>query len=133
MENQTSFDLNQALTQWRDEFKRQPHLSAEQIRELESHLHDSLAELQQRGLNAEEAFWLACRRFGASQSFAEEMAKVDASRIWTERVFWMVLGVIVTNLWLNLAHVIYQIFVPREYYRSTFGLWRFTCDGVSCL
>jgi hypothetical protein len=121
MKNQTCFNLSEAVGQWREEMSAQPGVSPEQTRELELHLCDSVVDLQQRGLTEEEGFWLARRRLGVSQKIAEEMVKVDSSRVWTDRVLWMVMGVLVTNFFQTLVHVIYQNFVPRQYYRSPFG------------
>jgi len=64
MENQTRFDLNTALENWRAELAAQPSLSAENRRELETHLRDIFTELKARGLSEDESFWLARRRVG---------------------------------------------------------------------
>jgi hypothetical protein len=55
-------------------------------------LRDTIAELQQRGLNEEESFWLARRRVGQPQQLGEEFAKADPAKVWRERVFWMAAG-----------------------------------------
>jgi hypothetical protein len=62
METQTRFDLNAAIANWYQELAAQPDLTAVVRRELETHLRDTVAELQARGLNNEESFWLARRR-----------------------------------------------------------------------
>jgi len=103
MENQTRFDLNTAIENWRSELAAQPNLTSDNRRELETHLRDAIAGFRQRGLNDEESFWLARRRVGQPQQLGEEFVKADPARVWRERVFWMVLAVLVVNLWTNLV------------------------------
>jgi hypothetical protein len=92
MENQTRFNLNAALENWRQELAGQANLTAEVRRELETHLRDAIAELCQRGLNEEESFGLARRRVGQPEQLAEEFVKADPAAVWRERVFWMATG-----------------------------------------
>ena len=94
MENQTRFDLNTALENWRTELAAQPSLSAENRRELETHLRDTFAELKSRGLSEEESFWLARRRVGQPQKLAEEFVKADSTQVWRDRVFWMAVALL---------------------------------------
>lgn len=84
-----TFDLNRALESWRQGLAAQPQLSADDRRELERHLADSMADLQGRGLSQEESFWLAQRRIGRPQQLAEEFEKVDIAKVWRERLFWI--------------------------------------------
>jgi len=103
MENQTRFDLNAAIENWRQELAAQPNLASDDRRELETHLRDAIAGFQQRGLNDEESFWLARRRAGQPQQLGEEFVKAKPAKVWRERVFWMVLAGLVVNLWTNLV------------------------------
>ena len=90
MENQTRFDLNAAVENWRSELAAQPNLASDDRRELETHLRDAIAGFQQRGLNDEESFWLARKRVGQPQPLGEEFVKADPAKVWRERIFWMV-------------------------------------------
>src|ERR1700679_2731995 len=103
MENQTRFDLNTALENWRTELAAQTSLSAENRRELETHLRDTFAELKSRGLSEEESFLLARRRVGQTQQLAAEFVKDDPAQFWRERVFWMVLTLLAIRLWNVIA------------------------------
>ena len=94
MENQTRFDLNAAIENWRQELAAQANLTTEVRCELETHLRDSIAGFQQRGLNDEESFWLARRRVGQPPQLGEEFVKADPAAVWRERVFWMAAGVL---------------------------------------
>ncbi len=99
MENQTRFDLNAVLENWRQELAAQLNLASDDRRELETHLRDTIAELRQRGLNEEESFWLARRRVGQPQQLAEEFAKADPVSVWRERVIWVAAGSLFVDFW----------------------------------
>jgi hypothetical protein len=103
MENQTHFDLNAAIENWRNELAAQPNLAPGARRELETHLRDAIAGFQQRGLNDEESFWLAGRRIGRPRQLDEEFLKADAAKVWRERVFWMAAGSLFVNFWIKLV------------------------------
>jgi len=99
METQTRYDLNAAIENWRAELAAQPNLTAEVRRELETHLRDTIAGFQQRGLNDEESFWLARRRVGQPPQLGEEFVKANPTAVWRERVFWMTLALLAYSLW----------------------------------
>jgi hypothetical protein len=101
MENQTRFDLNAAVENWRNELAAQPNLASGDRRELETHLRDAIAGFQQRGLNDEESFWLARRRVGQPQQLGEEFVQADPTKIWRERVFWMAVALLLINIWTD--------------------------------
>ena len=94
METQTRFDLTAAIANWQQELVQQPDLTPVVRRELETHLRDTIAELQSRGLNNEESFWLARRRAGRPEQLAEEFVKADPAGIWRGRVFWMAVSLV---------------------------------------
>jgi len=94
MENQTRYDLNAAIENWRQEMARQPNLASDDRRELETHLRDAITGFQQRGLNDEEAFWLARRRVGQPQQLAEEFMKANPAAVWRERILWITVGTV---------------------------------------
>ena len=85
MENQCRFNLNAAIENWRNELEAQPQLMLDDQRELEKHLTDTLTELRSRGLGDEESFWLAKRRIGQPEKFAEEFEKANPGRLWRRR------------------------------------------------
>jgi hypothetical protein len=103
MENQTRFDLNAAIENWRQELAAQPNLASDDRRELETHLRDAVAGFQQRGLNDKESFWLARHRVGQPEQLAEEFVKADPAAVWRERVFWMWLAVFLASTLGRLA------------------------------
>ena len=62
MENQTRFDLNAAVENWRQELAAQLNLASDDRRELETHLRDLISEFRRKGLSDEESFRLACKK-----------------------------------------------------------------------
>ena len=92
MEDQTAFDLNLAIRLWRENLAQSPALRTENLNELESHLRDSVAALQTRGLATEEAFLVATRRLGQSQQLEPEFSKLNRGNIWLGRAIWMLIG-----------------------------------------
>jgi hypothetical protein len=92
METTTSFELNGAIQQWRENLGQSPAFRSENLNELESHLRDSIATLQTRGLSVEEAFLLATRRVGKGGLLEAEFCKVNGITVWLDRLFWMLIG-----------------------------------------
>ena len=98
METPTAFILNSAIASWRDDVSRSPNRRPENIAELEGHLRDSLAALQERGLSDEEAFLVATRRLGHPAKLESEFAKVNRHEVWLYRMLWMLIGIQVWGL-----------------------------------
>ncbi len=114
MENQTRYDLNAAVENWRNELAAQPNLASDDRRELETHLRDAIAGFQQRGLNDEESFWLARRRVGQPLELGEEFVKADSVAIWRERLFWIVTVFFLIQLWSQTVSFFWFLF--RNYF-----------------
>lgn len=89
------FDLSAALESWRNELAAQLQLTADDRRELERHLADSMAELRRQGLGEEESFRRACDKIGSLRQLANEFEKANPSKAWRERIFWAAVGIIV--------------------------------------
>jgi len=94
MENQTRFNLSAVIENWRQELAAEPNLTPVVRNELETHLRDTIAEFQKRGLNDEESFWLARRRIGPPQPLAREFLKANPAAIWRERLMWMAIAML---------------------------------------
>jgi len=107
MRPKSCYDLNAAIGHWQSELAAQPNLTEEVRRELEAHLRDAIAGFQQRGLNDEESFWLACKRVGQPAHLGEEFVKADPAAVWRERVFWMAVAVLTTNFWITSIQGLY--------------------------
>jgi hypothetical protein len=99
MESQTRFDLNAAVQKWLQELAAQPNLTLEARRELEAHVRDTVTELQGRGLNDEESFWLARRRAGQPSELNQEFGKADPAKACREGVLWIAVVFFALYLW----------------------------------
>jgi hypothetical protein len=103
METNARFDLATAIESWRQELAVQTDLTPDARRELETHLRDTVAELQRRSLNSEESFWLARRRVGQPKQLGEEFVKANPAKVWRERAFWAVVVLSLFKLWNELC------------------------------
>src|SRR6185312_5757393 len=97
---------------WQQELAAQPDLTPVVRRELETHLRDTIAELQKRGLNNEESFWLARRRTGRPQQIGEEFFKADPANVWKDRVFWAVVSMLFLSFWGTLTSLLMTLGGP---------------------
>jgi hypothetical protein len=77
MENISQFDLTVALRQWLERLGQSPQVKAENLKELESHVRDSVVKLQEKGLSSEESFLVATHRVGSPENLEPEFAKVN--------------------------------------------------------
>jgi hypothetical protein len=108
MEPQTRFNLNAALQNWREELAAQINLTPEARRELETHLTDTVVEMQQRGLNDEEAFWLARRRVGQPKELGEEFTKAAFLYPCRQWVLWITLALYGIHLWTSAGYLLWM-------------------------
>lgn len=87
------FELESTITAWRAKFSSHEGVSEAEVQELESHLRDSIDDLQRAGLTIEESFLVARHRLGG-ESVAEEIRRSEPARLWAGRARWMFLGVL---------------------------------------
>lgn len=76
------FDFDKKKTVWLDSLREKGQCSNEQLAELESHLDESMEQLQVAGLSREEAFLIGIKRLGDSQLLSSEYAKVNDGPLW---------------------------------------------------
>jgi hypothetical protein len=79
METTTSFNLNIALQHWLERLGQSPQVKAENLKELEFHVRDSVGKLQSKGLSSEESFLIATHRVGTPAQLEPEFAKINRS------------------------------------------------------
>jgi hypothetical protein len=89
------FNLEENLRNWRENFQSAEAMRGSDVDELDQHVRDSIAGLQSKGLSEQEAFAVATHCVGGSELLAGEFAKVNGRHMWTQRVFWMIAGVLV--------------------------------------
>jgi hypothetical protein len=126
MENQTRYDLNAAIENWLAELAAQPNLTSDDRRELETHLRDAIAGFQQRGLNDEESFWLACKRVGQPPQLGEEFRKASLTITRWESLFWLAFVVLAMPMWFLGKMGFRQLVVNFGDIRSFFA----NIDGI---
>ncbi len=83
METTAPFDLNTALQLWLEHFGQSSEVKAEDLTELESHIRDSVNQLQGKGLTSEESFLIATHRVGTPAKLEPEFAKINRSPLNT--------------------------------------------------
>lgn len=118
MENPTSFDLNQAIQQWRERLSNAPAFRGSDVDELEDHLRDTTSSLMLRGLSAQESFWVAQHRLGSDNLLTGEFSKTNRAQIWMDRALWMVVGSLSLG---TLSEIAYSVIRTAD-----FGVFRLT-------
>src|SRR4051812_28227716 len=88
------FDLEENLRNWRANFQKAEAMRGSDVDEAEQQIPDSIAGLQSKGLSEQEAFIIATHRIGSSELLVGEFAKVNGRHVWTQRVLWMITGVL---------------------------------------
>lgn len=110
-------DVEQQVERWRADLGGSELLRQSDVDELENHLREEMAHWETRGLSDEEAFLVARQRLGDPATLEEEFAKVHPGRRVSNRLYWMILGVLsycvlaplLGFLSLTLAHLGYRM------------------------
>jgi hypothetical protein len=111
----TSFDVNAAVAAWKAEISPRDEMRKQDLVELESHLRESIADLQSLGLSDAEAFLVARRRVGGRE-VAAELAAAHPDALWINRCRWVFAGILAAHL-LNAAMLVGSRFA------STLAAW----------
>ncbi len=106
MESRPRFDLTSALARWTADFAARGNLEPGKIAELGSHLRDSIADLQQHGLDDAEAFLIATRRLGNLAQIEAEFEKAESILLPRRALWWLVLGVVGWTTLQGALHVL---------------------------
>ena len=77
-------DTGEWVAQWRAHLLRQGAMNPADVAELESHLREQVAELQDTGLTADEAFLVAVKRIGSIDAVSREFARAHSERLWKQ-------------------------------------------------
>lgn len=72
------------ISRWRELIAQGPSLDGRDIDELEAHLRDQMADLQEAGLEEEEAFLIAMKRIGRVDDLSREFAQEQGGRLWRQ-------------------------------------------------
>jgi hypothetical protein len=106
MKNPSSFNLKTATDQWRSRLVAHQSITPDNVRELESHLRESIADWTTKGASEEEAFYLASCRVGPLEKVAGEFEKEDPLAAWRVRAFWMLIGIMSLRFLNDLANTV---------------------------
>ncbi len=120
MENQTPFDLNEAIRRWQQKFSASPSFGADNLEELASHLRASVQRLKATGLSEEAAFQIATRRLGERRALEQEFAKVNPALNLSLPgfLFCAVAGLFLMRgirSWADFFGWIFPVSAPRRY------------------
>ncbi len=74
------------IAEWRGYVAKAPAVNGRDVDELEAHLRDRIAELNEAGLTADEAFLVAVKRMGDLDALSREFAVEHRDRLWKQLV-----------------------------------------------
>jgi len=74
--------IDTKIREWRDYYLCSGCFSDSDVDELEDHLREEIASLEQKSLSAEEAFLIAVRRMGNPPSLSKEFRKINTHDLW---------------------------------------------------
>jgi hypothetical protein len=78
--------LEEQIGQWRLYLQRRRAIRPPDVEELEGHLRDQVASLQDAGLAEDEAFLIAVKRIGSLDAVSREFAREHSERLWKQLV-----------------------------------------------
>lgn len=79
-------ELEPQIAEWRAYVAAAPAVEGPDVDELEGHLRDQIAELDEAGLAADEAFFVAVKRMGDLSALSREFAREHSGRLWRQLV-----------------------------------------------
>jgi hypothetical protein len=94
MERNIKFTLEAQLYNWTERLRRFPEVTESDLEELEYHLLDSIDHLKETGLDEEEAFWVASRRFEINFDVIQDYHTVNNPLIQTRRTVLVFAGIL---------------------------------------
>ena len=78
--------LEDRILEWRSYVSRRQAIDATDVDELEDHLRSQVTDLEQAGLNGEEAFLIGVKRLGELDALSREFAREHSERLWKRLV-----------------------------------------------
>ncbi len=86
MSQPSNASLEAQIDQWRGYLRRRQAIHAVDVAELEDHLREQVATLEEAGLATDEAFLVAVKRMGDLDSLSREFAREHSERLWKQLV-----------------------------------------------
>ncbi|MCC7371655.1 MAG: hypothetical protein IT306_24770 [Chloroflexi bacterium] len=81
-----TISLEEQIDQWRTYLRRRQAIHTSDIAELEDHLREQVAVLEESGLATDEAFLVAVKRMGSLDALSREFAREHSERLWKQLV-----------------------------------------------
>ncbi|MFO7587459.1 MAG: permease prefix domain 1-containing protein [Gemmatimonadota bacterium] len=78
--------LEERIHEWRSWVRRRRTIDAADVDELEDHLRSQVADLEEAGLDEEEAFLIGVKRLGELDTLSREFAREHSERLWKRLV-----------------------------------------------
>ena len=94
MEYGQEFELQRYISNWTQNLKRQSSFTESDVEELKNHFFDIINDLQAKGLDEEEACYIASKRFGGSLEWEEDFKTVNNCIIQLKKSVIILSGVI---------------------------------------
>lgn len=85
-ETRAETSLEQQIEAWRAHLRGSRAITGADAAELEDHLREQIAGLEERGLSEDEAFLVAVKRMGAIDALTREFAREHSERLWKQLV-----------------------------------------------
>lgn len=87
-------DISNLVNAWERKFTNEPSITSIDLDELKNHLLDMIDELKASGLDEEEAFLIATKRFGDVQSLKPDYEEVNRPLIQMRKSVFILAGVL---------------------------------------
>jgi hypothetical protein len=78
--------LEERIGEWRSYVLRRQEITTADVDELEDHLRNQVSDLQEAGLDGEEAFLIGVKRLGELDALSREFAREYSERLWKRLV-----------------------------------------------
>ncbi|MEN0049403.1 MAG: permease prefix domain 1-containing protein [Bacteroidota bacterium] len=111
MEHRTKFDLDQNVAQWKARLSKSQKMTSENIEELSDHLYSEIEELQELGLDEEEAFLVARKRIGSIDCIAAEFRKVNNKLLFAKELMPYIKGILILLAFSLLVDLVGKLFL----------------------
>jgi hypothetical protein len=86
LDNRDEVTLEAQVALWRSHLRGSRAIGTPDAEELEDHLREQIAALEDRGLSEDEAFLVAVKRIGAVDELTREFAREHSERLWKQLV-----------------------------------------------
>ncbi len=94
-EREIEFDLQKQIHEWKYRLEANPNLTTSDSEELKSHLLDIIDDLKDKGLDDEEAYWVASKRLGNELDWEKEFKIVNNPLLQMKKSLIILAGILI--------------------------------------